>query len=271
LFATSVDRVVSFGPFHLHLARRLLLEGERPLRVGSRALEVLVTLVDRAGELVGKDELMARVWPNTTVEESNLKVHIAALRRLLCDGRDGNRYIQTVPGRGYRFVAMLSPAEVISAASFPKAQHNPPDMATRLVGHADAIKKLIERLVAIVGAGGVGNTSVALATAGMLLSDCDNGLWLLDLVPLADPRVVLSWLTTAPGFELRVEELLPGLLAAISDRHMLLILDNSAHGLNSMADLTMAVLRDAPRSDIGSTGCESLCAHGTPEPASKLL
>jgi len=115
LFDSSVDRVVSFGTFHLYLDRRLLIEGERPLRVGSRAMEMLIALVERAGELVSKDELMTRVWPNTTVEESNIKVHISALRRTLADGQDVNRYILTVPGRGYRFVAMISPVEVARA------------------------------------------------------------------------------------------------------------------------------------------------------------
>jgi DNA-binding winged helix-turn-helix (wHTH) protein len=96
---------MSFGPFHVLPSQRLLLEGDRPLRLGSRALDILVALVERAGELVSKTELMARVWPDTFVEEDNLKVQIAALRRTLRDGENGNRYISTVVGRGYWFVA----------------------------------------------------------------------------------------------------------------------------------------------------------------------
>src|SRR4030095_5576752 len=127
---------------------------------------------------------------------------------------------------------------------------------TSAVRPADVTSKLVQHFVKTVGAGGVGNTSVVLAFAGVLLSDSKDGLWLLDLVPLADPRLVLSWLATALGFELHVEELLPGLLAALRERHMLLILDNSELGFGSMADLTMAVLRDAPRMDILATSCE---------------
>jgi DNA-binding winged helix-turn-helix (wHTH) protein len=100
--ATPVERAVAFGPFRLLPTRRLLLEGEKPVRLGSRAFDILVALVERAGELVSKDELMARVWPNTFVEESNLKVQVAGLRRVLGDRRGSNRYVATTSGRGYR-------------------------------------------------------------------------------------------------------------------------------------------------------------------------
>jgi DNA-binding winged helix-turn-helix (wHTH) protein len=96
---------MSFGRFEVLPRQRLLLEGGRPLALGSRAFEILVALVERAGELVSKSELMDRVWPNTFVEEGNLKVQVAALRRALRDGKEGNRYISNVAGRGYWFVA----------------------------------------------------------------------------------------------------------------------------------------------------------------------
>ena len=97
-----------FGPFRLLPARFLLLEGDKPVRLGSRALEILVLLLERPGELVSKQDLMARVWPNIFVEAANLTVHISALRRTLHDGRDGNRFIINVPGRGYSFVAPVA-------------------------------------------------------------------------------------------------------------------------------------------------------------------
>jgi DNA-binding winged helix-turn-helix (wHTH) protein len=96
---------MSFGPFQILPNQRLLLEEGRPLHLGSRALDILVALVERAGELVSKAELMARVWPGIFVDAGNLKVQVAALRRALRDGEDGNRYIFTVAGRGYWFVA----------------------------------------------------------------------------------------------------------------------------------------------------------------------
>jgi DNA-binding winged helix-turn-helix (wHTH) protein len=101
----STARAISFGPFRLIPAQRLLLHAGKAVPLGSRALDILIALVERSGELLGKDELMARVWPNTFVEPANLTVHVAALRRALGDGRDGNRFIVNIPGRGYQFVA----------------------------------------------------------------------------------------------------------------------------------------------------------------------
>ncbi|MBV8321541.1 MAG: transcriptional regulator [Hyphomicrobiales bacterium] len=99
---------VSFGPFRLFPTQFLLLERDNVVPLGSRALEILIVLLERPGELVSKQELMARVWPNVFVEPANLTVHISALRRTLRDGRDGNRFIINIPGRGYRFVASLA-------------------------------------------------------------------------------------------------------------------------------------------------------------------
>src|SRR5712671_3323884 len=104
-------RAISFGPFLLLAEERLLLEGDRPVRLGSRAFDILVFLIERASEVVGKEELIDRVWPQIFVEESNLKIQVSALRRALGDGQDGHRYIVTVPGRGYNFVASVSPEE----------------------------------------------------------------------------------------------------------------------------------------------------------------
>jgi DNA-binding winged helix-turn-helix (wHTH) protein len=98
---------ISFGPFRLLPAQFLLLEDDKPVPLGSRALQILVALLDRAGELVPKEELMHLVWPNVFVEPANLTVHISALRRALRDGREGNRFIINIPGRGYRFVASV--------------------------------------------------------------------------------------------------------------------------------------------------------------------
>ena len=152
--AEGAQRVKStyqtFGPFRFHPARHLLLEGETLVRLGSRALEILAALVERPGELVTKDELTARVWPNTIVEESNLKVNVAALRRALGEGRPGRRYIATVSGRGYRFVAPVELSEPGSSpvlrSTAPEHSHNLPVSLTRTIGRADAIDALLEQL-----------------------------------------------------------------------------------------------------------------------------
>jgi len=105
LYPTSTDRAISFGPFRLLPAQQLLLEGEAPVRLGSRALDILAALVENPAELVSKNDLIARVWPDTFIDENTLRVHIAGLRRALGDGQPGRRYLANVPGRGYRFVA----------------------------------------------------------------------------------------------------------------------------------------------------------------------
>jgi DNA-binding winged helix-turn-helix (wHTH) protein len=115
--AGATTSEVSFGPFRLLPAQFLLLEGDNPVPLGSRALEMLMLLLERPGELVTKQELMARVWPNLFVEPANLTVHMSALRRRLRDGRDGNRFIINIPGRGYCFVAPITTRDHWMASS----------------------------------------------------------------------------------------------------------------------------------------------------------
>jgi DNA-binding winged helix-turn-helix (wHTH) protein len=113
---------VLFGPFRLLPTQFLLLEGDKPVHLGSRALEILIVLLERPGELVSKKQLMDRVWPNIFVEPANLTVHISALRRVLRDGRDGNRFIINVPGRGYSFVASIEVSRHEDRAQLTHAQ-----------------------------------------------------------------------------------------------------------------------------------------------------
>ena len=252
LTASASEGAISFGPFRLLSARRLLLEGDRPVRLGSRALDMLIALVEHRGEVASRDELMARVWPNTHVDESNLKFQISALRRTL---GGGNRYLLNVPGRGYSFVAPVARADEagIAAPEPPQIEnaHNLPALLTRLIGRGDTITRLADqllrqRLLTIVGAGGIGKTSVALAVAEQLIPAYEHGVWLIDLAPLADPRLVPSALADALGFEIRTENPLPGLVASFRDKKMLLVLDNCEHVIDAAAALAVGVLAGAP-------------------------
>ena len=114
--AGATPTEISFGSFRLLPAQFLLLEGDKPVCLGSRALEILIALLERPGEVVSKEELMARVWPNVFVEPANLTVHMSALRRTLRDGRDGNRFIINIPGRGYSFVTSVEVSRQDSSA-----------------------------------------------------------------------------------------------------------------------------------------------------------
>src|SRR5437763_15508513 len=247
----SGGAAISFGPYRLLPTQRLLLEGDQPVRLGSRAFDILATLLERASEVVGKEELIARAWPKTFVEDANLKIQISALRRALGDGQGGNRYIATIPGRGYNFVAPVRFEKLARAATIVSAAaHNLPLAATRMIGRETAVATLVSRrsrprLVTVVGPGGIGKTTVALAVAERIISDYEHGVWLIDRSPLGDPRLVPSAVATVLGLEVRIDNPLPGLIAALRDRRMLLLLDNCEHVIDAVASLAAAVLTGA--------------------------
>src|SRR5438445_5648339 len=267
-------RAILFGPFLLLAEERLLLEGERPVRLGGRAFDILVFLIERAGAVVGKGELIARVWPQTFVEEANLKIQVSSLRRALGDGQGGNRYIVTVVGRGYNFVApvridgtspILPPATVSAAAV-----HNLPLAVARVIGREEAIQALIskllrQRLVTIVGPGGIGKTTAAVAVAERMIAEYEHGVWLVDLASLGDARLVPSAVATVLGLQIRTENPVQGLVAALRDSRMLLLFDNCEHVIDEMASLATALLNGTKDVDILATSREPLRVAGENE------
>jgi len=122
------EEVFAFGSFRLVPAQRVLLEDGKPLRLGSRALDILITLVEHAGETISKEQLIAHTWPQTVIDDGALRVHVAALRKALRDGRAGKRYVANNPGRGYAFVAPVTREHALSATALPNgaAQGNQP-------------------------------------------------------------------------------------------------------------------------------------------------
>src|SRR3981189_3077087 len=159
--------VASFGPFRLIAAERLLMKEDGPVSVGARALDILIVLIERAGDVVGRRELIDRVWPDVIVEEGNLRVHVANLRKALGDGRDGARYVTNVPGRGYCFVALVphssgaEPGLPIPATEKPARPQKLPIPLSRMVGREKTVADLCSQLtarrfVSIVWPGGIG-------------------------------------------------------------------------------------------------------------------
>jgi DNA-binding winged helix-turn-helix (wHTH) protein len=128
---------IQFGDFQLWPAERQLRESGRSVKLGARAFDLLAVLIENAGKTVTKKDLMTCVWPTTVVDEINLRVHVAALRRALGDGQNGQRFIVNVPGRGYSFVAPLSSFEDSAPAPRTRSSHpshNLPTSLTRMIG-----------------------------------------------------------------------------------------------------------------------------------------
>jgi predicted ATPase/DNA-binding winged helix-turn-helix (wHTH) protein len=264
-------RVISFGQFRLYPTQRKLLEADKPVRIGSRALDILIMLVERPGQLLSRDELMAQVWPGTCVEPTNLTVQLSALRRVLGDGREGVRYLVNIPGRGYRFVAPVSRGEddsfVRAERVVPQGKHNLPTQITRLVGRAKTVAMLAgqlahDRLLTIVGPGGIGKTSVALAVAERTVSNYEHGIWLVDLAGLSDSDEVASVVATAVGLESSSDTPLAALVESLRGKDMLLLFDNCEHVVDTAATVAVSILRNAPEVRILATGREPLRAEG---------
>jgi predicted ATPase/DNA-binding winged helix-turn-helix (wHTH) protein len=263
--------VVSFGPFRLFVRERQLNKDGEPLQLGGRALDTLIALVNRAGQVVTQKELIARVWPDVTVEEANLRVHIASLRKALGDGREGIRYIVTVAGRGYSFVAPLTrfalqPSPSKRAVVSDRPQRLPPKL-NRMIGRDDIIRALSQQLtmyrfVSIVGAGGIGKTTVAISVAHMLLDGFNGAVFFVDLATLTDAKLVPTTVARALGFMVQTPDPLRGLASFIGDKKILLVLDNCEHVIDSVAALAERIVGETPQAHVLTTSREALRVEG---------
>ena len=234
-----------FGPFRLLAARRELLAHGVPVALGQRAFEILLTLVGRHGQLVTKDELMAEVWPGVVVEENNIQVHISAVRKVLAAAGDGERYLLTVAGRGYRFVAPVERASVEEAktaevpdrspaasAEFGAASNNLPQQLTSLIGREADLAEIkarlgTHRLATLTGSGGVGKTRLVIEAGRGLLERYPDGVWLAELAPLNDAQLVTSIIGEVLGVNLSATAgALETVVSALRTRQLLLIIDN---------------------------------------------
>ena len=265
-----VGPAFSFDRFQILPRQRLLLEAGKPVRLGSRAFDILLALVERAGERIGKNELLARIWPDTHVVEGNLKVQMVALRRVLRDGQQGRRFIDTSPGQGYCFVAPVTVRKETEQPAPPVVDaqhHNLPEQLTPLIGRDGVVAKLIAqltrcRLLTIVGSGGIGKTSVALAVAERLVDAYEDGVWVIDLSLIVDPDLVLAAVAGAVGVKANPGLTTQTLVAALRGRRMMLVLDNCEHLVDAAATLVSAILRGTPDIRVLATGREPLRTEG---------
>lgn len=262
--------VLSFGPFSLSVAGRLLKRADEPIPLGGRALDVLIALTERAGELVSYSELISLAWPNVTVDEANLRVQIATLRKAL-GGEDGGRYISNVAGRGYCFVAPVTRSQEPTAkaegiAGSGQSWRLPPRLA-RMVGRDEAVRAVSEQLtmgrfVSIVGPGGIGKTTVAVSVSHALLKGFSGAVSFVDLSALTNPQLVPTAVASALGFLIQASDPFGSLVAFLGDKKILLVLDNCEHVIDSAARLAERIVSEAPQTHILTTSREALRVEG---------
>jgi predicted ATPase/DNA-binding winged helix-turn-helix (wHTH) protein len=264
-------RVISFGPFRLLPAERLLESAGAPVHLGARALDILITLTERAGEVVSKQELMARVWPEVTVDEGSLRFHVSSLRKALGDGRPGARYITTLPGRGYFFVAQTSHSNETETLATPSSIQDRfrrlPACLRRMIGRDDTVKQisarlLSEKFVTIVGPGGIGKTTVAVSVSHGQMALFEGAVHFFDLGRLNDPVLLPTALASTLGLPDTSNDATRGLTRFLRDKRMLLVIDNCEHVIEAAARLAERIFDEAPGVHILATSREPLRVEG---------
>jgi predicted ATPase/DNA-binding winged helix-turn-helix (wHTH) protein len=263
---------ILFGEFCLAPSARVLTKRGEIVPVGDRALDLLIALVSRAGQVVSKADLFAIVWPRTSIVESALRVHIAALREALGDDRAG-RLIVSVRGRGYAFVAQTKRAsaadiqEETPERPIAKFQDHVPAPLVRIIGRDEVVAEIADelprkRLVTITGTGGIGKTVVALALIRKLVNFFRDGVALLELASLDKPDLVAPQLASLLRVPAPDRQQIQYLISHVQQRHMLILFDNCEHVIETISPIAEAILRGAPQVHILATSREPLRALG---------
>ena len=251
---------ISFGRCVIRPTHRDVLLNGKPAKLGARAFDLLVVLVERRDRVTSKDELLELVWPKLIVEENNLQVHISALRKLL-----GAQAIATIPGRGYQFTLLADPATLPSALVY---RNNLPRQLTSFIGRENeiaAVEKLLTRtrLLTLIGSGGCGKTRLSLQVAANTIEHFPDGAWFLKLAPLTEPGLMLQAVATAFGVKEESGKPLDHTLTArLRTKHLLLLVDNCEHLLDAFASVVDMLLRQCPGLKILASSRQALGTAG---------
>ncbi|WP_354057546.1 winged helix-turn-helix domain-containing protein [Bradyrhizobium sp. RT6a] len=257
-----------FGPFRLDPLQRRIERDGSPLQLSGRAFDILLALVRQAGNVVSKTDLIATTWPGANVEENSLRVHIAALRKALGDGKGGVRYLSTISGQGYCFVAAVSrPEQRQFAPTDPTYVHNLPAHPRQMVGREQAIQDISERLraerfVTVIGPGGIGKTAVVVSAGHALRAEFAGHVHFVGLGETGNAAPVPAIVASSLGLLARSNDPTGSLAAFLRDRRMLLILDCCEHVIEAAAALAERLYRAAPDLHILATSRELLRVEG---------
>src|SRR6266850_4168360 len=266
---SAVHRKLRFGPFELSIGERVLRRDGQVLPLGSRAFDILIYLAEHPGEVIAKQELMDRIWSDVTVEEGSLRVHVAAIRKTLGDGQFGNRYIANIKGRGYSFVSTVVPLAGNTESRNDKCRHQgrlsvrPIMMIGRKTVVSEVSDKLRnERFVSLLGPGGIGKTTIALAVGRAVAEEFGGKVYFVDLESLTDPRNVAGAVATSLGVALKSKD--PGLelVELVRSRKLLIILDSCEHVIEAVASLAEQLFQQTEEIHVLTTSRESLKVEG---------
>lgn len=263
--STDVTPGFRFGAFELIPHRQALLYDGHPVPLGGRAFDILTLLVRRAGETVTRAEMFDHVWPGTHVHEHNLKVNLGNLRRALASHDPATEYVATISGRGYKFVALLNPASLAQVPLRPARTHSrlaPPPKARHLFGREEAVGQIVAQArqggyVTIVGPGGAGKTSIAIAVAHSCAGDAQDVAF-VDLSTLGDAQFVVPALALAMGVSLGIEDPVAEVIERLRAESPVLIIDNCEHVIAATAALVERIASAVPEARIIATSREPL-------------
>ncbi|MBV9566314.1 MAG: winged helix-turn-helix domain-containing protein, partial [Bradyrhizobium sp.] len=265
--------VYAAGRWEIDLARRELRSKGVPVPLGGRAFEIVAELVQAAGELVTKDDLIEKVWPGISVEEIALRVHVAAIRKAL--GADRS-LLETAIGRGYRLLGnwdvrqanVAEPGRAATRPSVAAATSNLPASRFNLIGRGTAVAQLRDllsayRVVTLTGPGGIGKTALAFEAARAMSPISRGDCVVVELAALSDPDLVPSAVAGVLGIKLEGEAVSAESVArSVGPRELLLIIDNCEHVIDAVASFTETIVNRCPRVTILATSREVLRVEG---------
>jgi predicted ATPase/DNA-binding winged helix-turn-helix (wHTH) protein len=268
--AAAVQRKLGFGPFTLSIGERVLRRNGLVLPLGDRALEILIYLVGRPGVVIAKQELIDHVWPEVTVEEGSLRVHMAGIRKALGDGQFGSRYIVNIKGRGYSFVGTVVPLAntMESEADGLRPQGGLPVRRLLMIGRESVISEVADKLrdqrfVTLLGPGGIGKTTIALAVGRGAAQEFGGQVHFVNLESLTNPDHVTGAVATSLGFVLKSKESSRlELIDFVRSRKLLIILDSCEHVIEAVALLAQQLYQETESVHLLTTSRELLKVEG---------